>query len=363
MDMLPNKCEDFQQRTCLFKTEQVLKTGYIHSRIRNPHNSRMKPNQDYMTCRKLNSPNKDGETLLIEAILSDNIRVLHQLLAAGADPNIPDGIWKWPPLFYAAYENKACIMRILIDHGADIHRIDHTGSSALHIAAKGNAPDCIQMLIDHGACVNQCDRLSGHTPLYYALWSEHYRCQALLLANGADLWYRRNFNALTVVLTADTMFCQISIDLLISHGMDINAPILITNDTYTPLMYASGMCCLKTVCHLLQRNADITFRNNRGHSALTISLKGMSEDTDNRMDVLYAAGGMPPSNGFLEQYLPHFLDRTPVPELRQLCRKTIRTHLLKVNPPGNLFTHVPMLGLPYLLQSYLMHGITLDGFA
>ncbi len=253
-------------------------------------------------------------------------------------------------------------MRILIQYGANVHQTDHTGSSALHIAAKGNAPECIQILIDYGAYVNQCDRIAGHTPLYYALWSEHYQCQAVLLRNGADLWYRRDFNALTVVLTADTLYCNISIDLLISYGMDINSPILITNDTYTPLMYASGMCCLKTVCHLLQRNADITFRNNRGHSAMSISIKGISEDADERMDILYAAGGNPPSHAFMKQYLPHFLDTNPVPELRQVCRKVIRTHLLRTNPPGNLFTYVPLLELPSLLESYLLYGITLNDF-
>ena len=45
--------------------------------------------------------------------------------------------------------------------------------------------------------------------------------------------------------------------------------------------------------------------------------------------------------------------------LKHLCRKAIRKHLLKMSPV-NLFVQVPQLGLPTLLQEYLLFNVYLD---
>ena len=84
-----------------------------------------------------------------------------------------------------------------------------------------------------------------------------------------------------------------------------------------------------------------------------------------------AGGGLPskcslfyvrchPAYEFMQNYLPEYQDRHPVPELRELCRKTTRIHLLEANPPGNLFTYVPMLKLPTSITSYLLYGVSLE---
>ena len=46
--------------------------------------------------------------------------------------------------------------------------------------------------------------------------------------------------------------------------------------------------------------------------------------------------------------------------LKHLCRETIRKHLLQLDPHENLFHRVPRLGLPALLQRYLLYNQTLD---
>ena len=45
--------------------------------------------------------------------------------------------------------------------------------------------------------------------------------------------------------------------------------------------------------------------------------------------------------------------------LKHLCRQFIRKHLLQMSPV-NLFVRVPQLGLPTLLQDYLLFNVALD---
>ena len=42
-----------------------------------------------------------------------------------------------------------------------------------------------------------------------------------------------------------------------------------------------------------------------------------------------------------------------------MCREAIRKHLIDVRPHINLFERVPWLGLPQLLQSYLLYDLEL----
>ena len=46
--------------------------------------------------------------------------------------------------------------------------------------------------------------------------------------------------------------------------------------------------------------------------------------------------------------------------LIDLCRTSIRKHLLQVNPHGNLFFRVPKLGLPFSLFDYLLYDMSVD---
>ena len=46
--------------------------------------------------------------------------------------------------------------------------------------------------------------------------------------------------------------------------------------------------------------------------------------------------------------------------LKNRCRKTIREHLLKLDPEGNLFGRLPRMRLPKSLTDYLLYGQSLD---
>ena len=53
-------------------------------------------------------------------------------------------------------------------------------------------------------------------------------------------------------------------------------------------------------------------------------------------------------------------DSPVVLSLKETCRREIRKHLIDINPQSHMFGRVPRLGLPTLLQSYLLYDQTLE---
>ena len=48
-------------------------------------------------------------------------------------------------------------------------------------------------------------------------------------------------------------------------------------------------------------------------------------------------------------------------ELKPLCREAIRKQLLEEDPHGeNLFTRIPKLGLPSIINDYLLYGVDIS---
>ena len=76
------------------------------------------------------------------------------------------------------------MVRILLDHNADVNAVDNRGFSALHFAAwKGHA-GTVQLLLEHGAALraNQCVA----TPLLLSVLKGYESVSELLKRNGID---------------------------------------------------------------------------------------------------------------------------------------------------------------------------------
>jgi len=74
----------------------------------------------------------------------------------------------------------------LIDHGARVDRPDHEGEPPLHRAVKDSQVDVLRLLIARGADVNQPDG-SGWPPLHWAASRDNLEVIDILIGAGADV--------------------------------------------------------------------------------------------------------------------------------------------------------------------------------
>lgn len=71
------------------------------------------------------------------------------------------------PLFYAIDLGNLKIVKLLIDHGANIYHVNDNRETALHIAVKGSHIEITRFLLEEDVRLNSKDNL-GNTALFYA---------------------------------------------------------------------------------------------------------------------------------------------------------------------------------------------------
>jgi len=94
------------------------------------------------------------------------------LLNHGADVDA-QSINSWAPINMAVDRGHLQILRILIEHNANIEIRTDFGTGSLHLAARNHDRDdhvgILQLLLDHGANPNARD-INGSTPLHQSSW-------------------------------------------------------------------------------------------------------------------------------------------------------------------------------------------------
>jgi serine/threonine-protein phosphatase 6 regulatory ankyrin repeat subunit B len=77
---------------------------------------------------------KFGWTPLIAAIYQDRTNMVHFLIAAGADVNMPDNSGETPIMWATISDDNLGIVEDLIAHGADVNAKDKRGATVLNYA-------------------------------------------------------------------------------------------------------------------------------------------------------------------------------------------------------------------------------------
>ena len=182
----------------------------------------------------------------------------------------------------------------------------------------------------------------------------------LLIKAGADV---KNSTALSRAAMVGRMQC---LQMLIEAGADVNKSGI--NGYPNLISAATRSACIDCVRILLKAGAHI----NQPYLPSQDFLQYLSQIEDKRKCavLLYVAGEQVDSttlekNELLGDITPveiaEYLQFTDLKlSLKHMCRQSIRKHLIQLNPHLHLFDRLNKLGLPSLLNDYLLYGFSLD---
>ncbi|KAJ1455950.1 ankyrin repeat-containing domain protein [Pelagophyceae sp. CCMP2097] len=94
-----------------------------------------------------------GRSLLVHAVLSNSmpmLRLFLEVLPQDVDRWLPEKLWHWTPLHYAAAAGQAAVVAELLGAGASAHAASRAGESPLQLAAKSPvSAAAAKILADH----------------------------------------------------------------------------------------------------------------------------------------------------------------------------------------------------------------------
>ncbi len=182
----------------------------------------------------LNTPDEEGYTPLMKAVLAGHIHVVEFLLEQGADLDAREfdeqqnalmlaaafsqedilatlleagadieskDIYGWTALTHAAYNGHAYTVYLLINEGAEFDSPTNDSWTPIMITSRIGHGDVIEVLLQFGASIDG-KNAEGWTPVMIATISNHIAVVQLLLDYGADI-YQVNKNGDTVITLAE----------------------------------------------------------------------------------------------------------------------------------------------------------------
>ena len=125
-------------------------------------------------------------TALMIACRNADAKLVKLLLANLADPNIETKLGKSTALMYAALSGSGRIVKMLIDHNADIDKVNVNGESILSLASQNGCANIVKMLLAKKPNVNIFDK-DGRSPIFLASNYGHLHIVQMLLEAKADV--------------------------------------------------------------------------------------------------------------------------------------------------------------------------------
>jgi ankyrin repeat protein len=134
----------------------------------------------------VNARNNSGFTPLhgTNSTWGQDVGLIQRLIAKGADVNAR-GSRDETPLYWAAQRGNLKVVKLLIDHGADLNCGKAFGT-VLHVAINNNK-EIAKLLVEKGAKLNQRDTQLGQTELHMAALNGYADLARLLIEHGAEV--------------------------------------------------------------------------------------------------------------------------------------------------------------------------------
>ena len=204
-----------------------------------------------------------------------DIEEIRAAIEAGADVNEEDEHGTTPIIVTAHGGYRADVVKLLIDHGADIHK-----GNPLVWKVIFRDTESVRVLIEAGADVNNADDYSVEEPPIAASCTldaefddeipDSTEITRMLIAAGADL-EARDYEEYTALLRALEHDYEESANMLLDAGANIHV-----RDEYgnTPLLHAADSCSVELVQRLLDAGDDIHARNYSRSTALLEAAAG-----------------------------------------------------------------------------------------
>jgi uncharacterized protein len=126
-----------------------------------------------------------GRAVIALAARTGSVEVVKLLIAHGADLNTKEEWREQSPLMWAAAENHAGVVRVLIESGADVNYETPGGFTALMFAARQGSLAAARTLVEGGATVDSVYK--GRSAMTVALLNRNYEIAAYLLSKGASV--------------------------------------------------------------------------------------------------------------------------------------------------------------------------------
>lgn len=164
----------------------------------------------------------DDMTALDAAALCGNLGAVRSLLRAGSDVKAVDWHNGTSPLGKACTYNHPGVVQLLLEAGALLTYESRMGRSTLHHVcenASGDTP-ILRLLIDHGADVNCETTPGGYLALEYAAGNGNIEAVRFLLENGADVSHRDADGDLTLSTAIHNRSSQI-VKFLLQYDYDL----------------------------------------------------------------------------------------------------------------------------------------------
>ncbi|CAH0018272.1 unnamed protein product [Clonostachys rhizophaga] len=202
----------------------------------------------------VNSCDEHNESLLHFAAKRGHDELCRFLLRKGAD--ITRG--RLSPLLAACVNGDEATVRVLIEAGATINKVYGLGEEAqtpiqAAILSAGEPTAVVRLLLDHQADIN-IRNLAGETALDIAILSQRKTIIPLLLHHGARL----GNPSLSLVNAAQNNMVD-SIEKCIGEGADVNGS---SDEGSTPLIAASICGHLEAIKRLVELGADVNMIQN-----------------------------------------------------------------------------------------------------
>ncbi|MCJ1333093.1 Ankyrin repeat domain-containing protein 44 [Thelotrema lepadinum] len=131
-------------------------------------------------------PNSMNESGLMPLCETNSTTLSHQLLEAGALPDLGRDYYDDTALIMAAKSGKSEMARLLLEYKADTEIKNKDGLAPLLLAAKNGNMEVVRLLVEGGADVETEDP-KGLTPLSWAGWNHHDSIVKYLIESHANL--------------------------------------------------------------------------------------------------------------------------------------------------------------------------------